>query len=253
MGFFKKLFGEKPAQGPTSTTAAEPKSVAQPKSQYSDEELLKLIEKREQTVKPFSILGRYYTLDKLKRIPLGSDFYAVPYDIASLAEGTDDLMLSLMGTTDRIRTFLPDLDFSSKESANKHLLNIIQRTELGYQFAYAIRMNSGFCGLITVNTPELNSEQIYFPHWTVEFFILEMFEGQGIMLAALSQMVIFLKKELGVDEFYCITSSENGRCLNLLRYLPLQEIPNTGFQAASVATGSPKVFRCDLKNLVLAE
>ena len=68
-----------------------------------------------------------------------------------------------------------------------------------------------------------------------------------------AKLLKFLKKELGVDEFYCITSSENGRCLNLLRYLPLQEIPNTGFQATSVATGSPRVFRCDLKNLVLAE
>ena len=57
----------------------------------------------------------------------------------------------------------------------------LQRTENGYGFAYGIRAGGALIGMVFVDTTTKNEKSLEFPNWTLDFFLIEEMENQGIM------------------------------------------------------------------------
>lgn len=167
-----------------------------------------------------NIIGRYYTLDKIKQIPMGQ-IYLQPIDAAIIFDSDLQKNISIMGNiSPKIAKFLPKFNISSENDVMQFFTNFCKKTEAGYEFGYAIKMNSGILGFIFINTPAINGIAINFPQWTIDFCLFEPFEKQGIMIQCLARILYFLKVELYVRNIYAIVSQENTDSLNLLSHLP---------------------------------
>lgn len=202
-----------------------------------------------QAIKPTipNIIGKYYTLDKIKRIPMGQ-IYLQPIDTAIIFDSDLQKSIFIMGNiSPKIAKFLPNFNISSENDVAQYFINFCKKTETGYEFGYAIKMNDGILGFIFINTPANNEIAINFSQWTIDFCLFEPFEKQGIMTQCLVRILYFLKIELGVRNIYAIVSQENTDSLNLLSHLPFdlqQESltnPTTGEKA--------KLFCCPIHEI----
>jgi RimJ/RimL family protein N-acetyltransferase len=193
------------------------------------------------------IIDDYYSLESLKFIPCGNTGLNMRAVDAGFMEDEAFLAsMQLFGNTERIKKFLPNLDFSSKEAVQKWVFAISSKTEKGWEFAYAIRINSGVVGLIMVSTPAYNKAIIGFEEWTMDFFVIEPFEGKRIMKAMLPRFLQFLKNEIEVDSIYVIIDQDNSRCLNLIANFPFDEVDNSDFTNIQNVAKAPRVFECPL-------
>lgn len=183
-------------------------------------------------------MGVYYTLGQLKTISMGQ-VRLQPVDAGIACDTDTHMLISVMGNmTPEIARFLPKFDISTPESVAKFFTLLCGKTELGWEFAYAIKTgDSGILGFIFVNTPELNKKAINFPEWSIDFCLFKPFEKQGIMTQSIARLLYFLKTELGVKNVYTIVSRDNTNCLNMLSRLPFDlqpqvlTDPSTGEQA----------------------
>lgn len=196
-----------------------------------------------------NVLGKYFTLQVLKAIPLGSNFNLRPYDASQLLNGSDISVLNIMGNSAEIKRYLPNMDLTTEDKVNEFLINIIHKTELGLEFTYAIRMNAGLAGMIFVKTPKINKRAIGFPYWTIDFFLFEFFTGRGLMNAALGRLLHFLKTSIGVETLYALIDADNEKSLNLITKLPFDEFDNTGFHTRTYLGVAPRVFVCRLNQV----
>lgn len=195
------------------------------------------------------ISGKYYKIENLKSISLGNGFSLRPIDFEIYNDDNVHTMLMAFASTERIRKFLPSLDFSSKDKIQKWIMELCQKTEMGLAFAYGINLNSAVIGVIFVNTPTYNKAAMGFPQWTMDFFIAEPLEGQGIMTVALLNMLHFLQTSTNADSIYALIDNENTRCLTLIGKLPFAERDNSGFKNPENNFSPPYVYECPLSQI----
>ena len=195
------------------------------------------------------IIGRWYNLSDIKSMTMGSNLGIVPCDAAAVFEKNFALMLNLLGNTQKIRRFVPDADFSTQEKAQKYLMDIIVKTEAGYQFSYCIQQGDGLLGMINIYTPDASQRYMGFPQWTTDFFIFEVVEGKGLMKAAMLRVLYQLQKAIGVPKLYALVDPANTRCINLMSSLPFDLEDNSGFSSSTAGGPVPKVYSCDLKTI----
>lgn len=196
-----------------------------------------------------NILGRYYSFEDLQPIFCGnSGVILYPLGSAQLFDEHYPTIISTLWTSGtHIQQFFPTLDFSSHDKVSAFMLSAYKVTELGLKFTYVITVNHIPAGMFIITTPYLNNKTLKYNHWTMDFFLFEMFEGRGIMSVALPRMLLFLKN-IGVDDIHFIVDVNNRRCLNLINKLPNDEIDNSQWHSSTNGL-KPKVFSCPLSTI----
>jgi len=195
----------------------------------------------------------YFSTNDLKVISIGEGFRLQPIDCGLILDDASQEILMKLGQSDRIKKYLPNLDFSSKDAIEKFIMGLSLKTETGLEFAYSIKVGNLILGMIFVNTPTLNEQMIGLEKWTVDFFILEPFEGKHYMKAALIRMMHFMKTSIHVDDFLMLVDQDNDKCLKLIESLPMDELDNRGFHNPEGNKFPPRVFHCPLSQLRFAE
>jgi RimJ/RimL family protein N-acetyltransferase len=196
-----------------------------------------------------SVKDKYYKLADLVVIPLGAEYTLRPIDARSLFEKADMLMLDTFGQTERIKKYMPLLDFSKpNQNSEFFFYRLVQQRELGLGFSYAIRLNAGLLGIISIETPAFNKITIGFNHWTISFFVFESFENNGLMSSTLPRILQFLKTKLGVQQIYADVDPDNSRSIHLLEKFCFEEVDNNGWNN-KIGGSTPRVFCCDLASL----
>lgn len=193
--------------------------------------------------------NKYFKLSDLKRIPIGGQFSLLPIDIKSVLEGDDEAMLDILSQTERLKKYVPLLDFSNPNNSSKNFLKKqIMLTESGLGFSFGLRQNNCLCGAIIVDTPYYSKVTIGFEHWTISFFLFEPFENLGLMSAALLRTLAFLKEKIGVKNLYAIVDPGNIKSIHLLKKCLFEEISNDGWHEKS-RNNTPIVFCCNLTTI----
>ena len=142
-------------------------------------------------------------------MPLGQGLMLAPYDAQRYFElGETDAQLLSMLSDDAIKRYLPNMDFSTKESTLKFLSKLPLLTDTGLSIAYIITANNMPMGFIFIHTPVFN-ESIGLNKWTLTFFMLPLMRGKGLMIASLGRILYLLKAKLGVSEVYAIADKTN--------------------------------------------
>ena len=197
-----------------------------------------------------SVLGKSYSLSDLTRIQFGGgQFSLCPIDAGSLfdKDNCDKLILETLCQTEEITKNLPLLDFkSSKSDGEQFLTRIVQKTELGLGFVYAIRQGAGLAGMIMVDTPMFNKLSTGFEHWTISYF--SIFENAGIMSTALPRIMYLLKTKIKVKKLYASVSPNNSKSIHILQKFAFDEIDNSGWNSKDGGS-TPRIFCCDLETL----
>lgn len=240
MGFLDFLFGKKkhPTSNPTSNIQKREKTKASSSS-----------------VKPHnasrSSASGVKTLDvnKLQGVDLGGGFTLVPLDMGFLADEKFPMFATLAHGTPNIAKWLPGFDLSTPESSVQYLRACVLRTEMGLGFTYLIKIRGGIVGMIFINTPGYNETTIGFPHWSVDFFLIGMAQGQGLMPKILLGFFFYLKNVLNIPEIYSIVDSRNLQCVGMLdKSLFFQK--NSNMEFTDPATGNRAIaYCCNLINL----
>jgi len=142
-----------------------------------------------------------YKLEDLIAMRLGQGLMLAPYDAQRYFElGENDAQLLSMLSDDTIKRYLPNMDFSTKESTLKFLSNLPILTEKGLSIAYIITANNMPMGFVFIDTPSIN-ESIGLNKWTLTFFMLSPMRGKGLMTASVG---------------YCICLRPNLVCLKFM-------------------------------------
>lgn len=193
--------------------------------------------------------GKWFNPSDIKSMTMGGNQWIYPCDITAVADKKFPMMLFLLGNSERIRRFVPDADFSTETKAKAYLVDKIINAERGHHFSYCIQQGDGLLGMINIYTPDASEEYMGFPHWTMDFFVLDPVEGKGIMKQGLIRALYQLKTAIHVPEIYALVDPHNTRCLNLMNSLPFDLEDNTGFSSSDGYGPAPKVFVCKLSTL----
>ena len=190
-----------------------------------------------------------FDVKKLQGVDLGGGFTLVPLDMGFLGDEKFPIFATLAHGTPNIAKWLPGFDLSTPESAVKYLRACVLRTEMGLGFTYLIKMRGGIIGMIFVNTPSYNETTIGFPHWSIDFFLIGMAQGQGLMPKLLLGFFFYLKNVLNISEIYSIVDSRNLQCLSMLdKCMFIQKRSDMVF--TDPTTGNKAIaFCCNLQNL----
>lgn len=211
--------------------------------------LSKLFSRTQKKEEPTNVIGKYYTLEDLTPEFCGnSGIILSPLGGAQATNEQYPFILSTMWEgSQNIKKFLPSLDLSSAEKSEKYMLSTCTATELGIKFNYMITVNHIPAGMFIITTPYLNNKTLGYNHWTMDFFLFEMFEGKGVMSIALPRMLLHLKK-MGIDNIHLIVDSNNKRCLNLIAKLPFDEIDSSNWHSTENGQ-KPKLFNFPLSDI----
>lgn len=201
-------------------------------------------------LKESDVKDKYYSLSQLRQIQMGG-LRLQPIDAGIVfEEDQQNVVLAFAAKSPRVKKYLPNLDLSSNEAITKYFSAICQKTEMGLEFGYSIKMNNhgdiGYMGFIFVHTPTLNEVAINFPHWTLDFCLFEGLEGRGFMRGSLITVLSTLKKEMDVKFVYTVISEDNDRCIKLIENLPFYD---TGETLTAPDGSKAKLYCCILKNL----
>ncbi len=195
--------------------------------------------------------GNYFSFDDLDPVICGrSGIYLEPIapDFAT-NENILKILPALFSTSPKVKKFLPTLNFSTKESIEQFSRVTMIRTMSGLAFSYGIYTKGIPVGMIFVNTPAFNKTAMGLNEWTLDFFIFDAFQGQGLMRTALPRMMMFLQKTIGVESFYLLIDEDNERCINLISHFPIDEIDNNNFNNLENQSCPPRVFECPLSTI----
>lgn len=189
----------------------------------------------------------YYDLSNVKVMKIDDHFSVAPYDARWLFQVQDDKILPIITNSERIRKFLPNINFKDAESAKNTLTNIVKRTELGYGITYFIRENNIPIGMVFVNSPLSNRvhDAMNLNVWSVDFFMWEMYEGRCIMFNSLLRIFNQLK-DMGVKRVYALVDISNTQCMRLMKNGLFTEVDNSHFRSREVGGSKPKAFVIDL-------
>ncbi|MBQ4292285.1 MAG: hypothetical protein II752_06095 [Muribaculaceae bacterium] len=175
----------------------------------------------------------YYQLNDLRSHKFGDSGFSVdPFDALWLFAGDDAETLSKTANTERIRAFLPGLNFSSKLTAEVTLSSLYFKSELGLGFVYMIRRDTEAVGMIIVESPKYNAVAINLRVWTVEFFLVESVEHIGLMYNSL-KVVLGQLKRMGANCVMALCFPDNKECANLMKYDLFESIDEMKFTTMS--------------------
>lgn len=237
MSIFSNLFGEK-----KSSISTKIVSNQSDRNSNLNQESLGVLEQ-------ISATDRHFKLHDLTVIPINGEYSLKPLDAKSVFEDTDKIILDGFSQTERIKKYLPLLDFSKpKNSSKDFFFRLVKQTEMGLGFCYAIRQNDGLLGAIMIDTPTYNKHTIGFDQWTISFFVLEIFENRRLMSISFPRILHFLKTRMGVNQLYAIVDSDNSRSLHLLQKYLFSEISNSGWNIKN-GNNIPKIFCCDMSTI----
>lgn len=191
---------------------------------------------------PRNIIGKYYSLDQLRQVPMGQ-VRLQPIDGALVLDTSAQTLISVMAeATPDIKKYLPNLDLSSAKTVAKYFGNYYIKTEMGYEFGYSIKTgDNGFLGFIFVHTPAQNEVAINFPHWTIDFCLFSPFIGKGIMTQSIIRVLSILKSQMNVKDLFVYVDEDNSKCLNMLARLPFDKRLET---LTDPTTGRKAILYC---------
>lgn len=246
MGFLDFLFGNK-EKSFSKQNASEVNSSA------NESRTANSTEKRQnntsvETPRLENIIGRYYTLDQIRQVPMGQ-IRLQPIDAHLVVDTASQLAVSTLAKiSPAVKKYLPNLDFSSPDAVAKYFNLYYKKIELGYEFGYAIKMgDDGYIGFIFIHTPYLNKKAINFPNWTIDFCLFSPFENQGIMIQSIARVLYILKSDFNVENVYAYVDERNSKCLKLLSRLPFDLQPET---LTDPSTGhKAKLFCCPIHEI----
>lgn len=227
MGLFDFLFGKKN------------RSSSQDKSSV----------KSSPNLKTSKSVASTFELKKLKAVNLGGGFSLVPLDKGFLEDDELPMFATLTNGTPNIAKWLPGFDVSTPESFFKHINANILRAELGLGFTYIIKFRGGSIGMLFVNTPAYNETTIGFPHWTIDFFLVGLLQGKGLMPKILLGFMLYLKEEIGIPEMFSVVDSRNIQCLAMFdKCLFFKKKNDMVFTDPSTGNRA-ETFYCNLQSL----
>lgn len=192
-----------------------------------------------------------FSLANVKSIDMGG-LKLVPYDANWYFSVPDAIVLNLLANTDKLKEFMPGVDFSTEEKAKKTLEGYMFRTEQGLGITYVIRNQNMPVGMIFVNTPKYNKIALNLNIWTVDFFAMKSIEHKKIMFNCLCQILSVMKSDFNVPKVYALVNKANIDCLKLIhhpQYPLFEEIDNTGFKDKDHPGESPRVFVLNLATM----
>ena len=133
-------------------------------------------------------------------------------------------------TTEDIRMFLPGLPIFSGTSAEKYFSFLPQKDNMGAGKAFAIRFNSGFVGMIILDSPIYNRYSLGLDVWSIDFFILEPFRGRKVIMEYMYRMLELCKKRLHIEKLYASVDKRNAKCIHVLEsfYFVYIQVDPTG-------------------------
>lgn len=196
--------------------------------------------------------AKFYRLADIKHRSLGDNLMLSPYDAQAFLMFPDARLLPRLTNTEKIRHALPRLGFETTEKARETLKGFMLRAEAQMGVVYFIRHQNYPAGMIAVNSPRFNKETLGLSIWTIDFFMIEQCEGQGMMSAALTRAMREMKEAMGVEDVYAMVCEDNTRSRHLLEKLYFEEIDNTGFHDTRDPRETWLVYRADLATIRFA-
>lgn len=195
----------------------------------------------------------FFKLDEIRLRKMGDDFCVAPYDASWYSQFPDADVLPVLANTAEITRYLPGLDFSTKEKAQKALVGYMLQTEAQIGVTYVIRQRNFPAGMIFVHTPKYNARTMGVKIWTIDFFITSILEHKGVMKASLLRVMEQMKSAMGVSKVYALTEPDNKSCIGLLLNLDFKGIDNQGFRNTDDSKTNPLVFELDLSRIQFVE
>lgn len=126
-----------------------------------------------------------------------------------------------------VREFLPDLSFSNTEEAEEWLIKLPVNGMIKRNLPIILRLNEplatiGYMMCYSPLTFDENNEDGY-KGWAIEYFLDKQFWSQGIMSAALQNILSHLQK-LGVQTIRASTHRNNIASIRVLEKLRLRRM-----------------------------
>lgn len=190
----------------------------------------------------------FFELEDIKYRSMGNDLMLAPYDFNFYLEAPDAKILPILTNTDRIHRFLPGLGFDDEESTKKSLKGYLLQTENQLGVAYFVRLKNIPIGLVHVETPLYNKKVIGKAIWTIDFFIAEQFENQGIMYNAVIRVLNEMKNAMGAKVVYALVDQDNNNCIKFMRKGLFKRISSDGFINNS-GGHPPFVYMADIEHM----
>ena len=191
----------------------------------------------------------FYSLADIKHRRLGPGFMLSPYDAQAYYEFQDAIFLPAIANTDKIKRFLPGLGFTNDVECKKRLKGYLYKTEQQLGVTYVIRYNNNPAGMIFVNSPLYNKQTINLSIWTIDFFIWEKMEHNGIMYNSILRVLNEMKTAMGAKYVYAMVDQDNTDCINLLGNGLFKKIDNTGFRSSNSNDAAPLVYMINLETI----
>ena len=190
----------------------------------------------------------FYELEDIKYRSMGGDLMLAPYDFNFYLKAPDAKILPTLTNTDRIHRFLPGLGFDDEEYAKNHLKGYILQTENQLGVAYFIRLKNIPIGLVHVDTPLYNKKVIGKAIWTIDFFIAEQFENQGIMYNAVVRVLNEMKNAMNAKVVYALVDQDNNDCISFLGKGLFKRVSSDGFKNNNGGL-PPFVYMIDIEHM----
>ncbi|MBQ4291284.1 MAG: hypothetical protein II752_00905 [Muribaculaceae bacterium] len=190
----------------------------------------------------------YYKTEDIKTEKFSGGNYSIsPYDYFCHEQVPDASIIPIFANTERIKKYLPGLNFSDEINTKKTLKSFLLKTELGMGFVYIIRQVGLPVGMILVHSPKYNKLVLNLRVWSVDFFVFEAAEHIGLMYNALIRVLRQLKN-MGASRVYALVDGENIECINLIGNGMFKQVDNTNFQNTSGGS-KPLVYCMNLEKI----
>lgn len=191
----------------------------------------------------------FYELENIKNISMGGGLVLSPYDAQAYFSYPDASVLPMIANSYKIKRFLPGLGFVNEEATRKQLKSYMLKTEAQLGITYVIRSSNMPVGMVFVNTPLYNKNTINLAIWTVDFYISEILEHQGVMFNSLARILNELKQSMGVKKVYAIVDSDNEESKRVLGKGLFNLIDSAGFIDVKNPQKTPLVYMLDLSTI----
>ena len=186
----------------------------------------------------------YYNLEDIKTMKM-EDYMICPYDAGWFFQAPDAEVIPTLANSTEIRKYLPGLKLDTAKSCKNTLKECLMKTEAGLGITYVIRHQNFPIGMIILSSPLYNEKAINLRIWTIDFFIIKMFEHHGIMYNSLKK-VLYQVKNMNAKYVYATIDQTNKACINLLGNGFFTEIDNSHFYNKEAIGEKPLVYRINL-------
>jgi len=158
--------------------------------------------------------------EKIRFISVGEEIILKP----TLIEVFDQeaAMYLLNSKTAKVKKYLPSIHVETIEEAKKKLLSFSEKMLLRGSILYGIRQRKmqAPMGYIHINTPLMSTG---LNCWTVDFWLGENAQGNGLMTASLHYVLKYLQN-YDVSEVKALIHSDNTKSINVIERLGFGKI-----------------------------